>query len=177
MFGKIVLGATALAASLTVLPAQADAHGYYRPQRHYQSYGYAPPVYYAPRRVYVAPRRVYVHPGYGGGYYDRGYQGSGYYPQSYGGRGYSRGYYPQSYGGRGYDRYDRYGDNRGYRGRCGSGTTGAIIGGAGGALLGRGIARGGRDHYGYRRRGNGTTGALIGGVAGALIGREIDRSC
>ena len=68
----------------------------------------------------------------------------------------ARGYY----GGRGY--------------RCGSGTTGAIVGGAAGALIGREIGRDGRG-YRYRGRNSGTTGAIIGGAIGALIGREATR--
>ncbi|MDQ8754723.1 glycine zipper 2TM domain-containing protein [Sphingosinicella sp. LHD-64] len=78
------------------------------------------------------------------------------------------------------DRYrgDRYYDRRGYyngprwRGRDGryrcrrsNGTTGLLIGGAAGALLGREID-GGRDR---------TTGTILGAAAGALLGREIDR--
>ena len=82
------------------------------------------------------------------GYYD------GRYQQSY--QGYDRGY-EQSY--RGYNRGDR-----GYR-RC-SGTTGTIIGGAGGALLGREIAG----------RRNSTTGTLLGAAAGALLGRQVGKS-
>ena len=46
-----------------------------------------------------------------------------------------------------------------------NGTTGLIIGAAGGALIGRSI-----DRYGDR-----TTGTLVGGALGALLGREIDR--
>ena len=49
--------------------------------------------------------------------------------------------------------------------RRGSGTTGLIVGGAAGALLGREV-----DRYGDR-----LPGTIIGGAAGALIGREIDR--
>jgi len=79
------------------------------------------------------------------GYYDNSYQ-----QQSY--RGYNN--YQQSY----------RGHNRGYR-RC-SGTTGTIIGGAGGALLGREIAG----------RGNRTTGTILGVAAGALLGREVGKS-
>lgn len=45
------------------------------------------------------------------------------------------------------------------------GTTGLLIGGAAGALLGREID-GGRDR---------TVGTLLGAVGGALLGREIDR--
>ena len=73
-----------------------------------------------------------------------------------------RGYYDRGY----YDR--RYYGRRGYR--CGSGTTGAIVGGVGGALVGREIGRDGRRYrYGRygRRGGSGTTGAIIGGAIGA----------
>jgi outer membrane lipoprotein SlyB len=71
--------------------------------------------------------------------------------------------------------YDRYGNyvGRTWRGRDGryycrrsNGTTGLIVGGAAGALLGRSID-GGRDR---------TAGTLIGAAAGALIGREVQRS-
>ncbi|MBL8650222.1 MAG: glycine zipper 2TM domain-containing protein [Sphingopyxis sp.] len=54
---------------------------------------------------------------------------------------------------------------RRYNCRRGSGTTGLIIGGAAGALLGREV-----DRYGDR-----VPGTIIGGAAGALIGREVDR--
>jgi outer membrane lipoprotein SlyB len=71
--------------------------------------------------------------------------------------------------------YDRYGNYRGptWRGRDGryycrrsNGTTGLIIGGAAGALIGREID-GGRNR---------TAGTVVGAVAGALIGREVQRS-
>jgi len=84
------------------------------------------------------------------------------------------------------DRYDRgsnryysnsayaepvYRDTRVWRGNDGrtycrkkDGTTGLIIGGAAGALLGREID-GGRDR---------TLGTILGAAAGALIGREVD---
>ena len=70
--------------------------------------------------------------------------------------------------------YDRNGyyngptwrDNRGrYRCRRSNGTTGLIVGAAGGALIGREID-GGRDR---------TTGTNLGAAAGALIGREVQR--
>ena len=58
-------------------------------------------------------------------------------------------------------------DNRGrYRCRRSNGTTGLIIGAAGGALIGREID-GGRDR---------ATGTILGAAAGALIGREVQRS-
>lgn len=57
-----------------------------------------------------------------------------------------------------------YRDRR-YYCRRGNGTTGLIVGGAAGALLGREV-----DRYGDR-----VPGTIIGGAAGALIGREIDR--
>jgi hypothetical protein len=79
----------------------------------------------------------------------------------------------------GYDREGRYyeprvvrrGDNvwRGRDGRyyCrrGNGTTGLIIGAAGGALAGRAIDT----------RGERTTGTVVGAALGALLGRDIDR--
>ena len=53
-----------------------------------------------------------------------------------------------------------------YRCRRPNGTTGLIVGGAAGALIGREID-GGRDR---------TTGTILGAAAGALIGREVERS-
>ncbi len=98
-------------------------------------------------------------------YYRGGYAQGGYYT-----RGYDPYYANRGYSARSYNNYDGY-----YGRRCGSGTTGAIVGGAAGALVGREIARGGRSYYG--RRGEGTVGSVIGGVVGALIGREVGRSC
>jgi outer membrane lipoprotein SlyB len=76
-------------------------------------------------------------------------------------------------------RYSRYYDRNGYyhgptwrdrRGRyhCrrSDGTTGLLIGGVAGALIGREID-GGRDR---------TTGTIVGAAAGALLGREVDRN-
>ncbi|QTD55489.1 glycine zipper 2TM domain-containing protein [Parasphingorhabdus cellanae] len=64
-------------------------------------------------------------------------------------------------------RGDRYWRDRNGRYRCkrDDGTTGLIIGGAVGALLGREID-GGRDR---------TVGTVLGAAGGALLGREIDR--
>ena len=153
MLGKFILGAAASLSALTLLPGAAQADH---------------------RDGYYGDR-------YDGRYYDsrsrRGYYGDRYddgrYRRYRRGDDYGRGYDGYGYG-RGYDRYG-YGD-RYYRGRrCGSGTTGAIIGGAAGALVGREISRDGRR---FRRRGgSGTTGAIIGGAIGALVGREISRSC
>lgn len=78
-----------------------------------------------------------------------------------------------------YDRYGRYYEprrisrrDRVWRGRDGryycrrdNGTTGLIIGAAGGALAGRAIDT----------RGERATGTILGAAAGALLGREIDR--
>ena len=47
-----------------------------------------------------------------------------------------------------------------------NGTTGLIIGAAGGALIGRAI-----DTHGER-----VTGTIVGAAAGALVGRSIDRN-
>ena len=78
-----------------------------------------------------------------------------------------------------YDRYGRYREprrltrnDRIWRGRDGryycrrdNGTTGLIIGGAVGALIGREID-GGRER---------TLGTILGAAGGGLLGREIDR--
>jgi hypothetical protein len=69
-------------------------------------------------------------------------------------------HYDRRHDGRRYD--DRYYDDR----RCRSGTTGAVVGGAAGVLIGRDLAG---------RRGDRTAGAIIGGVIGALGGRAIER--
>jgi hypothetical protein len=47
-----------------------------------------------------------------------------------------------------------------------NGTTGLIVGAAGGALVGRAIDT----------RGERATGTILGAAAGALIGRQVDRS-
>ena len=47
-----------------------------------------------------------------------------------------------------------------------NGTTGLIVGAAGGALVGRAIDT----------RGERTTGTVLGAAAGALLGREVDRN-
>ncbi len=75
---------------------------------------------------------------------------------------YDRGYYDRGYEDRYYGRSERryYGDRR-----C-SGTTGTIVGGAGGALLGRAID-GGRNR---------TTGTIAGAAIGALLGRQVGKS-
>ena len=79
--------------------------------------------------------------------------------------------YDDRYSNRGYDGYD----DRTYRSdrRC-SGTTGTIIGGAGGALAGRAIDRNSGSRF--SRRGGGLTGTIIGGALGALAGRAVDKS-
>ncbi len=81
-----------------------------------------------------------------------------------------RRYYGSDYR-RGYGNNYRYrertwrGNNGRYSCRRGSGTTGLLLGGAAGALLGRGID-GGRDR---------TLGTVLGAAGGALLGREVDR--
>jgi hypothetical protein len=86
---------------------------------------------------------------------DRGYyDGRGYYPD--------RGYYGEPVYAR--TRVWRGDDGR-YYCRHSDGTTGLLIGGVAGALLGREVA-------GYR--GDRTAGAIIGGAIGALAGKAID---
>ena len=80
------------------------------------------------------------------------------------------GRYEQSYrGDRYYGRSQRYYGSRNYNRRC-SGTTGTVIGGVGGALLGRSVTR---DRYRGR---SGTTGTILGAAIGALAGRTVDKS-
>ena len=63
-------------------------------------------------------------------------------------------------------RYSRAYDRRQVRCEKRSGTTGLIVGGAGGALLGREID-GGRDR---------ATGTILGAAVGALLGRHVERN-
>ena len=86
---------------------------------------------------------------------------------------YDSGRYSQAHRGDRYGRYDnRYYGKRDYRygGRRCKGTTGLVVGGVAGALLGREVTR---DRYRGR---SGTTGAILGGAIGALAGRSIDKS-
>jgi len=62
------------------------------------------------------------------------------------------------------DRVWQGSDGRGYCERD-NGTTGLIIGAAGGALLGRTVDT----------RGDRTVGTVVGGILGGLLGREVDR--
>ena len=95
-------------------------------------------------------------------YYEQSHRGD-YYGQAYQSRRSNRAYNQNYYG------------NRYYNGRRCSGTTGTIVGGVAGALLGREVGRSGNRGY-YRRGSNGTTGAILGGAIGALAGRAIDKS-
>ncbi|MEA3062844.1 MAG: hypothetical protein QOJ94_2625 [Sphingomonadales bacterium] len=122
--------------------------------------------------------------GYGDqGYGDRGYGNQGYGNQGYGDQGYAQGdmsRFSTSYDAQRYYRDGpQYSERRltesdeVYRGSDGryyckrsDGTTGLIVGGAGGALIGN-VLDGGRNR---------TAGTLIGGAVGALLGRSIDQN-
>ena len=82
----------------------------------------------------------------------------------YGGSNYQQNYYGEPV----YNntRVWRGDDNRYYCQRS-NGTTGLLIGGAAGALLGREIAG---------RNGDRTLGAILGAAGGALLGRSVDKS-
>ena len=106
------------------------------------------------------------------------YGANGGYGSSYGTTDYSR--YRTNYDARAYYRDDpRYterqlsANDEVYRGSDGryyckrnDGTTGLIVGGAGGALLGN-VIDGGHNRLG---------GTLIGGALGALLGRTVDQN-
>lgn len=87
--------------------------------------------------------------------YDGGYYGGGYPQQAH----YGEPVYAST-------RVWQGEDGR-YYCRKSNGTTGLLIGAAGGALLGREVA----GRYGDR-----TLGAIIGAAGGALLGRAVDRS-
>ncbi len=115
MFRKLSLATAAAAATLTMVPAAAEAS------------------------------------------HRSGYQDSGRYQQNY----------------RGGDRYGRYDSryygrsNVRYNGRRCKGTTGTIVGGVAGALLGREVTR---DRYRGR---SGTTGAILGGAFAPTIAEAL----
>lgn len=144
---KLVLAAAALAVAAPVFPAAADpppwapAHGRRAKERAAaQERDWRQYRRYDWNRVENGSRRYYA---------DRYYRSGQYYA----------------------DRRLAYGDRvyRGYNGqyycRRDDGTTGLIVGGAIGALLGNQLAPGDSQ----------TIGTIIGAGAGALLGREIDR--
>jgi opacity protein-like surface antigen len=106
-----------------------------------------------------------------GRYNDYDYGRSGYDDRYDNRRDYRRGdYYRED---RYERRYDRRQTRRTWRGNDGryycerdDGTTGLLIGGAAGAVIGSEVAR----------RGDKTVGAILGGLGGALLGRAIDKS-
>lgn len=109
---------------------------------------------------------------YGGGYgntYSGGYGNSygGAYGNSYGGN------YGSSYGGSYGQYYDRSGyysgptwrgDDGRYHCRRSNGSTGTLVGGAAGALIGSQVA------------GDRTLGAIVGGAIGAVIGNSVQKN-
>ena len=107
------------------------------------------------------PVMAHGHRGYDDG--ERYEQNYAYNDGNYRNNGYNNGYNDGYYR----NRDDRdYRDN-GYRNqRCSKGTTGLIIGGVVGGLLGRAVV----GRYGDR-----TAGAIIGAGAGALAGRAVER--
>ena len=150
MFKQTMLIASAAAATLFAVPAAAEAQGYYGDRSYGYDYQQPQQRYYGQQRHYRQQQRQYR-------------QQQRYYAQ--------QGYYDQQ----GYGQQGAYYGNR--RQRCGNGTTGLIVGGAAGALLGREVERGGSRNRYDGRRNSGTTGAIIGGALGALVGRQVTRSC
>jgi len=91
-----------------------------------------------------------------------GYSDYGRYEDRYDQRDYDRRYNDGYYG---RTHRDDYRSDR----RC-KGTTGTVVGGAAGAVVGRAVTR---DRYRGR---SGITGTIIGGALGALAGRAVDKS-
>ena len=96
------------------------------------------------------------------GKHDRDQYRDSRYDQGYGQRTYQQPYYN-----------DNYNNQQTWRGNDGryyckkkNGTTGLIVGGAAGALLGRSIAG----------RGDNALGTILGAAGGALLGRSVERS-
>jgi uncharacterized protein YcfJ len=133
---KMLMAVAGLATAATVIPTAALADGHGRGHRKHHRHHH-----HHHERIIVEERPVY--------YRERVYveERPVYYREA--------------------PRYYREAPRRAYRSSCRSGgTTGLIVGGAAGALLGREID-GGRDR---------TAGTIIGAGAGALLGREIDRN-
>ncbi len=149
-----IAAAATLATSFGAIPALADpprhapAHGWRNKHddRHSDRRDRAPVRDWRQYRGYDYNR---VDPYYGNYYADRYYRDGRYYQP----RRLTRA-----------DRIYRGSDDR-YYCRRSDGTTGLIIGGAIGGLLGRSLDRGDSR----------TVGTIIGAGAGALLGREVDR--
>lgn len=101
------------------------------------------------------------------GYGDDGWRGRDYRDRDYRDRDYGdRRYYRDRYDDRGYQGRTWRGRDGRYYCRRDDGTTGLLIGGAVGGLIGHEVAG----------RGDRTLGAILGAAGGALLGRSIDRS-
>lgn len=162
-----ILSAAMAAVALTAIPATAvaqrpgSAEREYREnireaRRDYRDDGRDDRRYDRRRAQQVAAWQNYnrydynrADPRYGNYYADRYYRGGRYYQPR-----------RMSYN----DRVYR-GQNGQYYCHRSDGTTGLLIGGAVGGLLGNSIARGGSK----------TVGTIIGAGAGALLGREVER--
>lgn len=95
-------------------------------------------------------------PAYGRRAHDAQAYNNGYYNQGYSNQAYDQGYSNRTWRGE---------DGRTYCRRS-NGTTGLLVGGGAGALIGRAID-GGRNR---------TVGTILGAAGGALLGREVQRS-
>jgi Ni/Co efflux regulator RcnB len=173
---KIVLG---MVAAAIAVPSVASAQpGYYDP--YYGRGNYTHPAdrngdgVVTQREARRYERQVNRYNGYNSGYngYNTGYNG---YNSGYTGyNGYNSGYNGYNTGGAYSQYYDRNGYYSGptWRGNDGryycrrsDGTTGTIVGGAAGALIGSQVAG----------RGDRTLGAIIGGAIGAVIGNSVEK--
>lgn len=164
---KFLLSAAAIATAFTAMPALAQD---YAPDDAYPYAEQDAAEGYGPEQPYDEEAPVYRGGDTGNGSY-RGYEPAPVASYEPGYAGAPRRVRPGDYVD---PETARYGTGAYPVRRC-RGTTGAIIGGIAGALIGAGDGDRGRGRYRYRRGGS-TAGALIGGGVGALIGSEIDKS-
>ncbi|EGD59779.1 hypothetical protein Y88_2563 [Novosphingobium nitrogenifigens DSM 19370] len=170
---RAALGLAALAGVVSAVPAQAVPLGGYGAPAVLQEAGWhhGPDHDWDRGHGWGGDRGGWGHDGdwdRGGRGWDRGWdRGRGWEDRGFG-RDYHDGYRGD------WHRSNYYYDGPSWRGRDGryycrrsDGTTGLLIGGVAGALIGRGVA----GPYGDR-----TLGTVLGAAGGALIGHAIDRN-
>ena len=177
---RFILAAALAATAPVALTAPAVAQSPADQQRWdaaQSRYQHETDIYQGERDRYMRAREAYRRGGYGGGNYGSGYgyRGAPPPPPPPGDDRYEGGYDPSHYyrDGSGYQERQLAADDRVYRGSDGryyckrsDGTTGLIIGAAGGGVLGN-VIDGGHSR---------AAGTLIGAALGALAGKAVDQN-